>query len=195
MGRFTGLLGLIVILAVAWLFSTHKREIKLRLLAWGMGLQFLFALHHDRFSYTGEKTHRTKVLAYVNKVRVAEWEERTLLEACDCLLGLGEVKRARTFAERGSRRFHNNPYFPYFEASSYFLDRPDRMPFFQVRMMLEEAERLVRDWPADDRRERLIQDIRQRREQLEVLDPFGSRAMELFGGFDPFGDEDEFDAE
>jgi CNT family concentrative nucleoside transporter len=44
MGRFTGLLGLIVILAVAWLFSTHKREIKLRLLAWGMGLQFLFAL-------------------------------------------------------------------------------------------------------------------------------------------------------
>ena len=44
MGRFTGLLGLIVILAVAWLFSTHKREIKLRLLAWGMGLQFFFAL-------------------------------------------------------------------------------------------------------------------------------------------------------
>jgi CNT family concentrative nucleoside transporter len=44
MGRFTGLLGLVVILAVAWLFSTHKRHIKLRLLAWGMGLQFLFAV-------------------------------------------------------------------------------------------------------------------------------------------------------
>ena len=30
--------------AVAWLFSTHKRAIKLRIIAWGMGLQFAFAL-------------------------------------------------------------------------------------------------------------------------------------------------------
>jgi CNT family concentrative nucleoside transporter len=44
MGRFTGFLGLVVILGVAWLFSTHKKEIKLRLIAWGMGLQFAFAL-------------------------------------------------------------------------------------------------------------------------------------------------------
>src|SRR5512140_216227 len=44
MGRFTGLLGLVVILAVAWLFSTHKKEVKLRLIAWGMGLQLAFAL-------------------------------------------------------------------------------------------------------------------------------------------------------
>jgi CNT family concentrative nucleoside transporter len=44
MGRFTGLLGLVVILAVAWLFSNRKREIKFRLIAWGLGLQFGFAL-------------------------------------------------------------------------------------------------------------------------------------------------------
>jgi concentrative nucleoside transporter, CNT family len=44
MGRFTGVLGLVVILGVAWLFSTHKRAIKLRILAWGMGLQILFAV-------------------------------------------------------------------------------------------------------------------------------------------------------
>jgi CNT family concentrative nucleoside transporter len=44
MGRFTGLLGLVVILAVAWLFSTHKREVKLRILGWGLGLQFAFAV-------------------------------------------------------------------------------------------------------------------------------------------------------
>jgi CNT family concentrative nucleoside transporter len=44
MGRFTGFLGLVVILGVAWLFSTHKKDIKLRLIAWGMGLQFLFAV-------------------------------------------------------------------------------------------------------------------------------------------------------
>jgi len=44
MGRFTGLLGLIVILAVAWLLSNHRRAIRLRILAWGLGLQFLFAI-------------------------------------------------------------------------------------------------------------------------------------------------------
>jgi CNT family concentrative nucleoside transporter len=44
MGRFTGFLGLAVILGVAWLCSTHKKDIKLRLIAWGMGLQVLFAL-------------------------------------------------------------------------------------------------------------------------------------------------------
>jgi CNT family concentrative nucleoside transporter len=44
MGRFTGLLGLIVILAVAYLLSNHRRAIRLRILAWGLGLQFLFAI-------------------------------------------------------------------------------------------------------------------------------------------------------
>ena len=44
MQRFTGLLGLVVILAVAWLFSAHKRAIKLRIVLWGVGLQVAFAL-------------------------------------------------------------------------------------------------------------------------------------------------------
>jgi CNT family concentrative nucleoside transporter len=44
MQRFTGLLGIAFILAAAWLFSAHKRAIKLRILAWGLGLQFAFAL-------------------------------------------------------------------------------------------------------------------------------------------------------
>jgi concentrative nucleoside transporter, CNT family len=43
MGRFTGLLGLVVIMAVAFLLSPHKRAIKPRLIAWGLGLQFAFA--------------------------------------------------------------------------------------------------------------------------------------------------------
>ena len=36
MGRFTGLLGIVAILGVAWLFSAHKRAIKLRIIrgAW-----------------------------------------------------------------------------------------------------------------------------------------------------------------
>jgi len=43
MERFTGLLGLIVIVLVAYLFSTNRGAIKARVLYWGLGLQFGFA--------------------------------------------------------------------------------------------------------------------------------------------------------
>lgn len=43
MGRFTGALGLLAILAAAYLFSRRRKAIRLRLLVWGLGLQFLFA--------------------------------------------------------------------------------------------------------------------------------------------------------
>src|ERR1700684_2621886 len=44
MQRFTGLLGLIAMLAVAWLLSAHRREIKLRVVLWGVSLQIAFAI-------------------------------------------------------------------------------------------------------------------------------------------------------
>ena len=44
MGRFTGLIGLIFILAAAFALSRRRRAIKLNLLAWGLGLQFAFAI-------------------------------------------------------------------------------------------------------------------------------------------------------
>ena len=43
MERFTGLLGLLAILGVAWLLSSNRRRIKPKLLLWGLGLQFGFA--------------------------------------------------------------------------------------------------------------------------------------------------------
>ncbi len=39
-----GAVGLVVILAVAWFFSTNRRAIRPQLLAWGLSLQLLFAL-------------------------------------------------------------------------------------------------------------------------------------------------------
>src|ERR1700730_8796056 len=44
MSRFTGLLGIIAILAAGWLFSTHRRAIRPRVIIWGLGLQFTFAV-------------------------------------------------------------------------------------------------------------------------------------------------------
>ena len=43
MGRFTGVLGLAAMLLLAWLFSTDRRAIRWRTVAWGLGLQLLFA--------------------------------------------------------------------------------------------------------------------------------------------------------
>jgi concentrative nucleoside transporter, CNT family len=43
MGRFTGILGLLAILAVCFLFSKKRRAIQPRVVYWGLGLQFAFA--------------------------------------------------------------------------------------------------------------------------------------------------------
>ena len=43
MERFTGLLGLIAIVASAYVFSTNRRAIQPRVIFWGLGLQFGFA--------------------------------------------------------------------------------------------------------------------------------------------------------
>src|SRR3984957_17098847 len=43
MGRFTGALGLLVIVAVAFVFSNNRRAIQPRVIIWGLSLQFGFA--------------------------------------------------------------------------------------------------------------------------------------------------------
>jgi len=50
MERFIGVLGLLVILAAAFLFSTDRRAIKLKTVLWGLGLQLSFALFVLRVS-------------------------------------------------------------------------------------------------------------------------------------------------
>jgi CNT family concentrative nucleoside transporter len=44
MQNLSGLLGIFTILAIAYLFSTNRRAIKFKTVAWGLGLQFLFAV-------------------------------------------------------------------------------------------------------------------------------------------------------
>ena len=43
MARFTGILGLVVFIGIAYAFSINRRAIRWRTVAWGLGLQFLFA--------------------------------------------------------------------------------------------------------------------------------------------------------
>jgi len=44
MGRFTGVLGLLTMLGLAYLFSTDRKAIKLKTVLWGLGLQLSFAV-------------------------------------------------------------------------------------------------------------------------------------------------------
>jgi CNT family concentrative nucleoside transporter len=49
--RFTGILGILAVLLAAWLGSTDRRRISWRTVAWGLGLQLLFAFLVLRFDY------------------------------------------------------------------------------------------------------------------------------------------------
>ncbi len=44
MGRFTGILGLVTMLGLAYIFSTNRRAINKKTVAWGLGLQIVFAI-------------------------------------------------------------------------------------------------------------------------------------------------------
>src|SRR3979409_1300213 len=44
MGRFTGILGLLTMLGLAYAFSTNRRAIRGKMVAWGLGRQFVFAI-------------------------------------------------------------------------------------------------------------------------------------------------------
>src|SRR3954462_3091951 len=44
MGRFTGILGLLTMLGLAYAFSTDRKAIRLKTVAWGLGLQIAFAV-------------------------------------------------------------------------------------------------------------------------------------------------------
>lgn len=63
--RLTGLLGIVVLLILAWAFSKNRRVINWRVVGWGLGLQLLFAL------FIFVIPAGTKVFMFINKVVLA----------------------------------------------------------------------------------------------------------------------------
>jgi CNT family concentrative nucleoside transporter len=66
MGRYTGVLGLATMLGLAYLFSTDRKAIRLKTVAWGLGLQLAFAFFVLRFEI-GRRIFQTAGY-YVNKL-------------------------------------------------------------------------------------------------------------------------------
>ncbi len=82
MGRWTGLLGIAVILLLAYVFSTARRAIKLKTVAWGLGLQLALGL-------------------FVLRVKSGEWLFQKAGNGAKKLLDFSYVGSAFVFGELG----------------------------------------------------------------------------------------------
>src|SRR5271157_6083804 len=49
MGRFAGVLGMLVLIGLAYLFSTARKAIQLKTVLWGLGLQLAFGVFVLKF--------------------------------------------------------------------------------------------------------------------------------------------------
>ena len=83
MGRFTGVLGILTILGLAYLFSTSRRSIRLKTVAWGLGLQLALGL-------------------FVLRVKSGEWLFQELGNGAKKLLDFSYVGSSFVFGDLGT---------------------------------------------------------------------------------------------
>jgi tetratricopeptide (TPR) repeat protein len=155
--------------------------------------EFLADLKGLGVRYPGQKTHESAVLKYINKGQGAGWGARDVEAVVRALLKLRALPAARRFLSRAARRFRDDPVFPFLEAVSYFYEGPDRMPHYQVRWLLGEAERLAQALPPGERRAELLDDVHKHQEMLNAVDPFGPVQNIFSSLFDLDDDEDDDD--
>jgi tetratricopeptide (TPR) repeat protein len=153
-------------------------------------------------TYHGQKTHVKKALGWLEKALATPFQERELHAVCTALLDLGGSTRAiDRFLRRGRREFPDDPFFPYHQAMQIIQSaRRGPPPYWQLRPLLEDAQRLARARPHDEEAADILADIDHQLEALEVLNPFGGGIFERFmdafpfgpGGFD-FDEEDDYE--
>jgi tetratricopeptide (TPR) repeat protein len=146
--------------------------------------------------YYGQKTHEKKVLAYLDRAgRTADFSEDQLQKICQSLLDLEATTPLRTFTALGRQRFGRNPFFPFLEAESYIAKGPERLQIWRVQPLLEEARQLASQLPQDEQIKDLQQQIHDRQEMINALNPFANMFQNMYGGDSfggPFGGEDDF---
>jgi CNT family concentrative nucleoside transporter len=77
--EFIGIIGLVVLLGLAWLMSNNKSKIRPRVILWGVGLQLLFALiilSQNILSFAGMYIFLCMILAYLFSDKFAETGDR-----------------------------------------------------------------------------------------------------------------------
>jgi CNT family concentrative nucleoside transporter len=66
--EWISVVGLLALLGIAWALSFHRRDVRWRIVAWGLSLQFLFALiilRQDFWSFIGMGIFGALLLAYI----------------------------------------------------------------------------------------------------------------------------------
>jgi CNT family concentrative nucleoside transporter len=66
--QFLSVIGLVVLLGLAWAISYHPRRVRIRTVVWGLGLQFIFALiilRQDLWSFVGMAILAGLVVVYL----------------------------------------------------------------------------------------------------------------------------------
>jgi concentrative nucleoside transporter, CNT family len=87
MGRFTGILGLLTMLTLAYIFSTNRRAIRVKTVAWGLGLQIAFAI-------------------FVLRVEIGRRMFQTIGDAANRVLGYAYVGSEFVFGDLGKQGSH-----------------------------------------------------------------------------------------
>ena len=82
MGRFTGVLGILTMLGLAYIFSTNRKAIRPKTVAWGLGLQLALGL-------------------FVLRVQSGEWLFQKLGNGAKKLLDFSYVGSSFVFGELG----------------------------------------------------------------------------------------------
>src|SRR5271170_3115344 len=94
MGRLTGILGVAAMLLTAFIFSTNRRAIRVKTVAWGLGLQFAFAV-------------------FVLKMEIGRIIFQKAGDAVNRLLSYSFAGSEFVFGDLGKQGFHAGFYFAF----------------------------------------------------------------------------------
>lgn len=146
-------------------------------------------------SYVGQKTHRTKVMKYVNRaLDSVKFEEAQLERLCGALLRMEEYKKTKAATDLGSRQFPQNPLFLLLSVENEINRGPMSFSPFHIGNQISRAERLLQNQPNHPRREELLARIIEIKDLVDRAMPF-SRIFgsSFFDPFDDFGEDDDFE--
>jgi tetratricopeptide (TPR) repeat protein len=140
-------------------------------------------------SYHGQKTHEKKVLTYLERARELAFTELQLVEVCRALHVLERPRLLHEYARLGQLQHPTSPAFFLIEARHNLDLGPFRCPIGQTTELLTRARELALAMPRNERRERVLEQLKDLEEDLAALNPFGGLFSPM--GFYPFGDADD----